>query len=113
MRSFRLSTNASTGGDYEEAKPREALFVCAPGHENIGDGGRRCCWTSGSFVIMEKLGVAGALLRNTTPAPLRSKTPAELARSRSTPGASAQKLGDHDRGGDADEEQGGQEARPR
>jgi hypothetical protein len=48
-------------GDYEQAREQGTYFACAPGHEITGDGIGRVVRRTSSFVIMEKLGVAGAV----------------------------------------------------
>ena len=56
LQTLRLSFRA-----YEQAREKGTYFACAPGHEITGDGIGRVVRRTSSFVIMEKLGVAGAV----------------------------------------------------
>jgi hypothetical protein len=47
---------------YECARRDSRYFLCKPGHEIVGSGIGRIAEETGTFVIMEKLGVAGAIV---------------------------------------------------
>ena len=53
--------------DYEQARQKGTFFACAPGHEITGDGIGRVVRRTSSFVIMEKLGIAGAVAEERDP----------------------------------------------
>jgi hypothetical protein len=53
--------------DYEQARQQATFFVCVPGHEITGDGVGRVLRRTSNFVIMEKLGLAGAIAEEHDP----------------------------------------------
>jgi hypothetical protein len=62
LQTIRLSLR-----DYEQARQQGTFFVCAPGHEITGDGVGRVVRQTHDFVIMEKLGLAGAIAEERDP----------------------------------------------
>lgn|SRR5436190_16463232 len=56
-----------TAGQYEQGRRNPRTFICAPGHEIVGDGIGRVVQEEASFVIVEKLGVAGAVAERADP----------------------------------------------
>jgi hypothetical protein len=66
-RSECLQTIRLSLGDYEQARQEGTFFVCAPGHEITGEGVGRVVRRTNDFVIMEKLGVAGAIAEERDP----------------------------------------------
>jgi hypothetical protein len=62
LQTIRLSLR-----DYEQARQQGTFFVCAPGHEITGEGVGRVVRQTDDFVIMEKLGLAGAIAEERDP----------------------------------------------
>ena len=62
LQTIRLSLR-----DYEQARQQSTFFVCALGHEITGEGVGRVVRQTTDFVIMEKLGVAGAIAEERDP----------------------------------------------
>jgi hypothetical protein len=62
LQTIRLSLR-----DYEQARQQGTFFVCAPGHEITGEGIGRIVRQTPDFVIMEKLGLAGAIAEECDP----------------------------------------------
>ncbi len=53
--------------EYELARQGPRFFLCAPGHEIVGQGIGRIVRESSKFVIVEKIGVAGAVAEERDP----------------------------------------------
>jgi hypothetical protein len=56
-----------TIGQYEQGRRNPRYFLCAPGHEIVTDGIGRVVQEEPGFVIVEKLGVAGAVAERADP----------------------------------------------
>jgi hypothetical protein len=56
-----------TVDQYEQGRRNPRFFLCAPGHEITGDGIGRVVQRESTFVVVEKLGEAGAIAEQADP----------------------------------------------
>ena len=56
-----------TLAEYELARQEPRFFLCAPGHQIVGQGIGRLVRETSKFVIVEKVGVAGAIAEELDP----------------------------------------------